>query len=295
MPPMLSATLLQALLEAGFAVDPRAIRPAGGGDINVCYVVGTRRGERLFLKTNDADRAGMFEAEFEGLGELRRAGAARVPEPLARGSAGATAWLVMEYLDLMPGTPAAAARLGAALAAQHRVTAAQFGWHRDNTIGSTLQRNVRSAGWLAFLRTYRLGFQLRLAAENGAARELVEKGARLLEDLPRFFHDHEPVPSLLHGDLWGGNWAMTGPGEPVIFDPAVYYGDREADLAMTELFGGFPATFYAAYREAWPLDPGYRQRRDIYNLYHVLNHLNLFGGGYQRQAIALLDGLLARG
>lgn len=291
---MLPANLVQALLEAGFAVDPRTARPVGGGDISACYVVGTRRDERLFLKTNDADRAGMFEAEFEGLAELRRAAAARVPEPLARGSAGDTAWLAMEYLDLVPVTPAAAARLGTALAAQHRVIAAEFGWQRDNTIGSTLQRNVRSADWLEFLRSYRLGFQFRLAAENGASSGLLEKGERLLAQLPRFFGDYRPVPSLLHGDLWAGNWAMTGVDEPVIFDPAVYYGDREADIAMTELFGGFPQAFYAAYQTAWPLDPGYRARRDIYNLYHVLNHLNLFGGGYQRQAIALLDKLLAR-
>jgi fructosamine-3-kinase len=291
---MLPSGITEALLAAGIAVDPSRSRRVGGGDINACYVVGTRRGDRLFVKTNEPDRADMFAAELDGLQELRNAGAVRVPEPLACGGNAEVAWLVMEFLELAPGSAAAGTRLGAALADQHRRTAAEFGWHRDNTIGSTLQRNVRRPSWLDFFAAYRLGFQLGLAAENGAGAELRDKGAELVANLPHYFQGYQPVASLLHGDLWGGNWAMIGNEVPVIFDPAVYYGDREADIAMTELFGGFPAGFYAAYDSAWPLDEGYRRRRDIYKLYHVLNHLNLFGGSYQRQAIALLDRLLAQ-
>ncbi len=278
---------------SGHTLAPGSVRGVPGGSINACYRVSDRDGRALFLKVNERDCAAMFAAEFAGLAELRAAGAVRVPEPIAHGVADESAWLLMEHLELEPGSSAAAARLGGALAAQHRHVAEHFGWRRDNTIGSTLQRNVQQADWLDFFRTYRLGFQLRLAAESGGGTELQDKGARLLELLPRFFAGHTPQPSLLHGDLWGGNWAMTHAGEPVIFDPAVYYGDREVDVAMTELFGGFPSEFHDAYVEAWPLEPGYRDRRHLYNLYHVLNHLNLFGGAYQRQAITMMDGLLA--
>ncbi|MDH3990520.1 MAG: fructosamine kinase family protein, partial [Gammaproteobacteria bacterium] len=159
--------------------------------------------------------------------------------------------------------------------------------HRENTIGLTPQLNGWSDSWVEFLKEQRLGFQLRLAADNGFAGALQEQGARLLRRLPAWFEDYNPSPSLLHGDLWGGNWASCG-GEPVIFDPAVYYGDRESDLAMTRLFGGFGRTFYTAYEAAWPLEPGHEARNDIYQLYHVLNHLNLFGSGYLGRAQELL-------
>ena len=146
---------------------------------------------------------------------------------------------------------------------------------------------------MEFYRRERLGFQLALAAQHGYRGQLQALGEQLLALLPAFFSTYRPVASLLHGDLWGGNHAATADGEPVIFDPAVYYGDREADLAMTELFGGFGEGFYRAYRVAWPLDPGYPVRKHLYNLYHVLNHLNLFGGGYATQAERLMRGLLA--
>jgi fructosamine-3-kinase len=157
---------------------------------------------------------------------------------------------------------------------------------------STPQLNAPGGDWVAFWRGRRLGYQLNLAAAKGHGR-LAAGGARLMEKLPAFFVGHTPAPSLLHGDLWSGNAAMTAGGEPVVFDPAVYYGDREADLAMTELFGGFPPPFYEAYRAEFPLDPGYGTRKHLYNLYHVLNHLNLFGGGYGAQAAGMIERLLA--
>jgi protein-ribulosamine 3-kinase len=200
------------------------------------------------------------------------------------------AWLVLEYLPL--GSRGSGADLGRRLAAMHRHTAPSYGWTRDNTIGSTPQDNTRMDDWIGFFRERRLRPQYDLAARHGAPCRVMDKGERLMAGLAGLFGGHRPAASLLHGDLWGGNHGYSA-GEPVIFDPAVYYGDREADLAMTELFGGYPADFYAAYREAWPLDPGYALRKTLYNLYHVLNHYNLFGGGYLGQAEHMTERLLA--
>ena len=133
---------------------------------------------------------------------------------------------------------------------------------------------------------------MRLAAQNGYGGQLQRLGEKLMDSLPAFFADYTPQPSLLHGDLWSGNHAYLQNGTPTIFDPAIYYGDRECDIAMTELFGGYDTDFYAAYRSAYPLDAGYATRRDLYNLYHILNHANLFGGGYARQAEQMMQKLL---
>lgn len=266
----------------------------GGGCINTAFRIGDGVW-RYFVKLNDAGGLDMFEAEAAGLAEMAAADAVRVPRPLCTGSADGQAYLVMEYLPL-GGRPSAAAMaaLGEGLAGLHRRTAGQFGWSRDNTIGSTPQINAWSEGWVDFWRRRRLGYQLRLAADKGHGGSLQRVGERLMARLEDLFADHAPAPSLLHGDLWSGNFGVTDGGEPVIFDPAVYYGDREADIAMTELFGRFPEAFYRAYGEAWPLDPGYPLRRDLYNAYHMLNHLNLFCGGYGRQAEQMMAGVLAR-
>lgn len=263
---------------------------AGGGCINRSLVLNGRDGRRFFLKLNASDKAEMFAAEAEGLTELARSGAIRVPRPVAHGATGGEAWLVLEHLHL--DRRGSGADLGRRLAALHHVGSERFGWHRDNTIGATHQPNPPAADWIAFYREHRLGHQLELARRHGTTPRLLQKGERLMAELAAFFPGYAPVPSLLHGDLWGGNYAYAD-GEPLLFDPAVYYGDREADLAMTELFGGFPPEFYAAYQAAWPLDRGYAVRRTLYNLYHVLNHFNLFGGGYGRQAEQMLERLLA--
>jgi fructosamine-3-kinase len=201
--------------------------------------------------------------------------------------------LVLEYLELDGSDARAADSLGEGLARQHRTTQSEFGWERDNTIGSTPQINAPHGDWVTFYRDHRLRFQLGLAARAGYGGTLQRLGEELAAGMAAFFTDYRPLASLLHGDLWGGNQAVTRQGEPVVFDPAVYFGDREADIAMTELFGGFDARFYAAYRAAWPLDAGYGVRKQLYNLYHVLNHLNLFGGGYGGQAERLMRALLA--
>lgn len=267
-------------------------RPVAGGCINTAAIL-EDGSSRYFVKLNSAARAGMFEAEAAGLAELAAAAAVRAPAPICWGVAGDAAYLVLEYLDLVSGDARFLARLGRELAAMHRVTAARFGWNRDNTIGATPQINTPSTDWADFWRTHRLGYQLTLARRGGFGGTLQRKGQKLIVELPRLFSGYHPQAALLHGDLWGGNIGVLAHGEPVIFDPAVYYGDREADIAMTELFGGFGADFYGAYRESYPLDAGYPVRKHLYNLYHVLNHLNLFGGGYGRQAEHLMDALLS--
>jgi fructosamine-3-kinase len=261
----------------------------GGSALNRAWRVESRAG-RWFVKVNRADRLPMFDAEAAGLAELAAAGALRVPRPVGCGSDGGQAFLVLEWLELGGrGDPAA---LGRALAMLHRHTAERFGWWRDNTIGTTPQKNDWHDDWCSFFVECRLRPQFELAAARGASARWHADAARLLAAVPQLLAGHAPAPALLHGDLWGGNAGALPGGEPVIYDPAVYYGDRETDLAMTELFGGFGAAFHAAYEDAWPLPPGYARRRTLYNLYHVVNHANLFGGSYAAQAQAMIAELL---
>jgi protein-ribulosamine 3-kinase len=274
-----------------------AYSSVAGGDINRTWklqLTDTRgKATLFFVKQNRADRAEMFAAEAEGLSELGRNTNLRIPHVITHDIAGADAYLVLEHIPLGHAQDGTAAQLGKGLAAQHQLTAPRFGWHRDNTIGSTPQHNTWTTNWIDFYRDHRLGIQLQYAQRNGAPAALLRMGARLQNELEEFFTDYTPAPSLLHGDLWGGNWGTDERGQPVLFDPAVYYGDREADLAMTELFGGFPTDFYSAYNQAFPLEPGYRTRKDLYNLYHILNHFNLFGGSYASQALRITERLLA--
>lgn len=244
-----------------------------------------------FVKLNQASRLEMFEAESAGLDALARTGTIRVPRPLCTGTADGQSYIVMEYIAL--GGSGDAALAGEQLAALHRHSAESFGWQRDNTIGSTHQPNAWQPDWIHFWREQRLGFQLELAGRNGLGGRLQQLGERLLERFPALI-DHKPLPSLLHGDLWGGNLSYDAQGAPVIYDPAIYYGDREAEIAMTELFGGFGRAFYDAYNASWPLDAGYATRRTLYNLYHILNHANMFGGGYAGQALTMMEWLLAK-
>jgi fructosamine-3-kinase len=268
---------LQAELQAELGIESAA--SAAGGCIHDCYRVRIRGAPR-FLKTNSAGFQDAFAAEADGLQALSDAGL-RAPAPLAHGVAAGQAYLLLEFLDLRG--PADFARLGRMLAAGHKQAGARFGWQRDNYIGATPQANGWKDSWAEFWLERRLRPQLELARRNGF--DLPPPSLSILQN-------HQPTPSLLHGDLWSGNAGFTAEG-PVVFDPAVYYGDREADLAMTELFGGFPREFYRAYEESWPLEEDYARRKALYNLYHLLNHLNLFGGAYLGQVQATL-GLLLR-
>jgi len=263
----------------------------GGGCINTAVRLADGD-QQWFVKTNRAALLDMFEAEAAGLAAMADTATIRVPRPLCTGTAGGDSYIVMEYLPLGRAGPDGQARAGVQLAALHRHSAERFGWHRDNTIGATPQHNDWQHDWIAFFRDHRLAFQLQLAARHGHGGRLQRLGEQLLDAFPALI-DHAPVPSLLHGDLWGGNMGFDADGNPVIYDPATYYGDREADLAMTELFGGFGRDFHAAYHDAWPLDPGYEARKTLYNLYHVLNHLNLFGAGYAGQAEGMMERLLS--
>lgn len=270
----------------------RNTSPVGGGNINAAYRLEGADNTRYFLKLNAALHHPMFIAEAAGLDTIAATSTLRVPRAIAHGIAGGKSYLVLEYLNLDPHGDAKL--LGEKLAALHHIQGESFGFAQNNFIGSTPQPNAPNVNWIEFWRKQRLGFQLHLAEQNGYGGQLQSLGNELIEVLPAFFESYSPQPSLLHGDLWSGNHAVLADGTPVIFDPAVYYGDRECDIAMTELFGGYPADFYATYRAAWPLDAGYTTRRDLYNLYHILNHTNLFGEGYARQTIQLMLKLLAQ-
>jgi fructosamine-3-kinase len=246
-----------------------------------------------FCKTAAAADLPRLEAEVAGLAALRATATLRVPAVRSCSVAGDQACLVLERLDLRSLDRASGARLGEQLAALHRVEADRYGFASDNFIGDSPQANGWHREWAIFFATRRLGPQLRAAATRGLDRALVDRGESLVGRLAAFFVGYRPIASLLHGDLWGGNAGALPDGTPVVFDPAVYFGDREADLAMSELFGGFPESYYAAYRSAWPLDEGYETRKTLYNLYHVLNHFNLFGSAYAGQARRMIDSLLA--
>jgi len=265
-------------------------RDVAGGCINQTTKLSD--GQRsFFVKTNHISHGDMFEVEALALEEMASSNTVKVPQPVCYGDNGSHCYLVLEYLH-MNGS-ANQAEFAQQFAAMHKTTQDQFGWHRNNTIGSTLQINQPHDNWIEFWRTRRLGFQLELAASNGYTGELQKLGERLMADFPVLFADYHPQPSMLHGDLWGGNFSALEDGSGVIYDPAFYYGDREADLAMTYLFGGFAPSFYAAYNETWPLDKGFAVRKTFYNLYHIINHTNLFGGGYHGQAISMIEQILS--
>ena len=264
----------------------------GGGDINQALRLDGKCGRQFFLKLNHSSRLAMFEAEAEGLAELAQPKAIRVPQPVCYGKTSEHAYLVMEHIVFSGASNGGL--MGQQLAHLHQTGSKGrgHGWHRENTIGSTPQKNQWCTNWLDFLRQHRLGYQLELAARQGACRKLIDNGQLLIDGLDFYFESYQPEPSLLHGDLWAGNAAFDEIGQPVIYDPAVYYGDRETDIAMTELFGGFSQDFYTAYEQVWPLNSGYSRRKDIYKLYHILNHFNMFGGGYASQANNIIEKLL---
>lgn len=264
-------------------------RSVTGGCINQGYAI-SNGNFSYFVKLNQASQVAMFEAEALGLKQMLQTDTIRVPKPICWGTANDSAYIVLEWLELGSGNTNSWLEMGRKLAAMHRATSDRgFGWQHNNTIGSTVQINTWTADWATFFAEHRLGYQFRLAQRRGGHFSQQDE---LLTAIPQLLA-HQPLPSLVHGDLWGGNAACTKMGEPVIFDPATYYGDREVDIAMTELFGGFPAAFYQGYNEVFSLDSGYERRKTIYNLYHILNHFNLFGGGYAAQANRAISQILA--
>jgi fructosamine-3-kinase len=286
----------EAIAQAtGGPFEVASLTPVGGGCIHTALRIdGQAAGgrKRFFAKLNDAQHAAMFACEAEGLAALAESKTIAVPRVVAQGRDEDRAWLVLEWLDLAPLDARSAAALGRALAALHREPRERFGWARDNFIGASPQLNGWSDDWHAFWRDRRLRAQLRLAARNRLPSRLIDRGERLAADCAAFFSGYRPIASLLHGDLWNGNAAAGAKATPFVFDPAVYVGDRECDLAMMELFGGFPGDALVAYRTDFPVDDGYTVRRELYNLYHVLNHANLFAGGYVAQAAQSIERLL---
>lgn len=285
------AEAISAATAAPFEVMQR--RSVGGGSVNQAYAVtGKASGQerRYFVKLNQADRLAMFEAEAVGLRQMAASQTIRVPLPIAWGCADQSAYIVLEWLELGSGSAANWAQMGQNLAALHQVTSQKgFGWSQANTIGFTPQLNDWRADWSEFFLEFRLGYQLKLARQNGGRFPQQEQ---LWAVATRILAGHQPQPALVHGDFWTGNAGVTTQGEPIIFDPATYFGDREVDLAMSELFGRFPAAFYQTYEQALPLPLGYPQRKLLYNLYHILNHFNQFGGSYEAQANRMIANLL---
>jgi fructosamine-3-kinase len=245
--------------------------PVSGGCIHACYRWGP-----YFIKTNSADHVDNFRAEATGLAAIRDTGAIRVPDVIALDLEADRAFIVLEHLDLISSGDEAL--LGERLAALHQHLAENHGFPEDNFIGATTQPNPRSDRWPDFFAEHRLGHLFDLLTRRGVSFPGSE---RLLSRIPELLPD-DPPPSLLHGDLWAGNKAFLPDGTPVLFDPACYHGHAAADIAMTKLFGGFGGRFYDAYRSHSDLDDP--SLHELYNLYHVLNHAALFGGGYVSQA-----------
>ncbi len=246
-----------------------------------------------FLKIGSPNDLPLLMSEKIGLETLATAGAVKVPKVFFLGETSTCSFLISEYLDLKKDNLISGEILGKQLALLHQNSNQFFGLKEDNWIGLSPQKNHRHKNWISFFKKNRLQSQLTWAFELGYRSNLEEKTERLMETLPLFFEQYKPKPSLLHGDLWSGNWGTINKATPVVFDPAIYYGDREADLAMTKLFGGFPQAFYDAYNYHWALDYGFKVRQNLYNLYHLLNHLTLFGEVYLRQTIDVLEQLLS--
>jgi fructosamine-3-kinase len=287
-----------------FSIDNR--RSVSGGCINQGYAINSST-RTYFAKINQASQVAMFETEALGLQQIAQTQTIRVPQPICWGTEGNSAYIVLEWLDLRSGGGEIAwEEMGRQLAQMHKyippvpplagrgetnstLWRGRFGWSVNNAIGSTPQINNWTADWAEFWTEHRIGYQLQLARRRGGN---FSRRETLLAAIPKLLEGYKPQPSLVHGDLWGGNASVTAAGEPVIFDPAAYWGDREVDMAMTELFGGFSPAFYRGYNEVWLLDSGYEKRKTLYNLYHILNHFNLFGGSYESQANQMINRIL---
>lgn len=290
-------TFIDALSKAASEALGRAVNLAptsgggysGGGGASTSAVSDQATGERYFVKSASGAKD-MLRAEYLGVKEMSETSTIRVPKPVTFGEHGSKAFVIFEYLEFTGG--GSQYEMGQQLAKMHRSLSDKgFGFHVENTIGATPQPNGWMNSWPDFWDKHRLGHMLTLTYDAGLSQDKVEK----LRQKTRELLSHNPAPSLIHGDLWGGNKGFVKEGGkvvPCIFDPATYYGDREADVAMTYLFGGFSGDFYEGYNAEWPLPPGHEKRRTVYNLYHILNHEVLFGGGYRSQARGMIEQIL---
>lgn len=261
-----------------------------GGSISRSQCIKGRDGRVFFCKENDLSFLSFFEAEAKALQEIKETNTIRTPQVLTVGTIDLSSFLLLEFIKEGASSSDGQKEMGKQLAKLHKIEQPFFGWTLDNCIGSTPQPNPRSENWIEFYRVHRLQHQFQLAARKGQSFDKAEK---LILHLESFFKDYTPHPSLLHGDLWGGNASHDQAGNPFIFDPASYYGDREADVAFTYMFGGFSPSFYEGYEEEYALHPGFKNRKILYNLYHELNHFNLFGGGYASSAQSSIHQLVS--
>jgi fructosamine-3-kinase len=269
-------------IELRLNVKIKSISPVTGGDINQAYRLQTTLGN-FFIKTNSLQKfPGMFKSEERSLAAIRKTNTIGVPEVIIQGDTENESYLMLQWIDTGPGSTTTSEKLGQQLAQMHRNTAGQFGFEADNYMGSLHQNNKRHNSWAQFFIEERLQPMVKMAVDK---KELVKSDIHQFDEfytkLPGLFAE-EP-PALLHGDLWGGNYLISTEGKPYLIDPAVCYGNREFDIAMTTLFGGFDHVFYEAYNHEFPLLPGWQQRLKLWNLYPLLVHVNLFGGMYAKQ------------
>lgn len=291
--PIPSAQFVESSIReaTGNGFELRELQPVAGGSIHACFLA-KAQADQYFVKLGGPECADMFAAEADGLDALRDASPFVIPAVIARANDEAHACLVLESLEISPLTsPVDGTRAGEALAILHTHRHTQFGWHRSNFLGRTALDNTFHAQWASFLHHARFTPLLDAAADAGFV-EVARRGRKFVERLPALFVADQPPAARLHGDLWHGNIGVLEDGRPVIFDPATFYGDPLFDLAMTALFGGFPTSFYTAYRQTHPPVPEQEARERVYRCYHLLNHLVLFGRSYERETLRLLDWLI---
>jgi len=262
----------------------KSITPLGGGCIGNAVKIITENNSAYFVKQYENSK--IHHVESNGLNELRTANSIRVPRVVKV----TDDFLILEFIESVAPNADFSEKFGYQLAQLHKCTSSQFGYFEDNFIGSTDQINVpQNDNWIEFYLENRLIYQFRFAEKNGFSTTELKEGMKLIEEnIESILNGGEEPPTLIHGDLWGGNYIVDQRGNPCLIDPAVYYGHREAELAMTKLFGGFDSKFYDSYKEEYPLSEGWEYRENIYKLYHILNHLNLFGMSYYNQACNLI-------
>ena len=273
-------------IEREFVCDD--IREITSGNTHKAFKITDGR-SRFFIKVNDAAHLPHFKAESEGLEHLQKTQLFKVPKTICSGTVGDKAFLVLEFINLANGSEQNWYEFGQLLANQHQhYTQDMYGWQEDNFIGLSPQSNRWQKKWNTFFAEQRIGYMLQLLAEKG--QHLTNNIDEVVETVSRLLAGHQPLSSMLHGDLWSGNTGFYK-DKPVMFDPAFYYGDRETDLAMTELFGRLPDPFYQGYQDCWALPAAYEFRKPVYQLYHILNHALLFGGHYLESARSTLKNM----
>ena len=271
------AQKIRDLVDCGFSL--AEVRSVTGGCIHEAYLYTSSSGEIFFIKLNQVSFLEHFKQEAFALKAIQKTQTIRTPMVLGWGSTLKNSFLALEYIDMnSTSKKRGQSILGEHLAAMHQTLSDRFGWFDNNFIGATPQINPWSVDWVEFYTIHRLEYQFRFA-QNSRGYSF-KKSDALLSSVPDYFKSYKPVASLLHGDLWSGNVAFQKEETPVIYDPACFYGDRECEIAFTQMFGGFDSSFYLAYENRWPLDSGFKRRIKLYNLYHYLNHFNLFGPSY---------------